>query len=56
VLEPDTSSDVSTGVLSIYDAKGVLHPMVFISKNYTPVEENYIIHRQELGTILKSLE
>jgi hypothetical protein len=43
-------------VLSQYDAQGILHPMAYFSKQYTPVEAKYDIYNQELGAIVKSLD
>jgi hypothetical protein len=55
-LETDASSYVSAGVLCQYDDQGGLHCIAFLSRKYSPAEENYEIYDHGLGAIVKSLE
>jgi hypothetical protein len=43
VLETDAWSYVSTGVLSQYDDRQILHPLAYFSKKYSPAKANYEI-------------
>jgi hypothetical protein len=40
VLETDTLSYISAGVLSQYNDQGVLHSLAFFSKKHSPTKEN----------------
>jgi len=55
IIETDTSSYVSAGVLSQYDDDGVLHPVAYFSKKHSPAECNYIIYDKELMAIIMAL-
>jgi hypothetical protein len=54
MMETDTSSSVSMGILSSFDDQGILHQVAFFSKMHTPVEMHYNIHEQEQGAIIVS--
>ncbi len=56
ILETDSSDYVNGGVLSQYDDEGVLHPVVFYSKNMSSAECNYEIYDKELLTIIRAFE
>jgi len=56
VVETDASDFVSAAVLSQYDDKGTLHPMVFFSKKHSPAECNYEIYDKELMAIVWAFE
>ena len=56
VAETDTSDYVSEGVLSHPDDNGVLHPVAFFSKKYSPDECNYEIYDKELLATVRSFE
>ena len=56
VLETDSSDYVNGSVLSQADDNGVLHPVVFYSKNLLPAEYNYEIYNKELLIIVRCLE
>jgi hypothetical protein len=51
-VETDASDYVSAGVLFQYDDEGILHPVAFFSKKYSPVECNYEIYNKELMAIV----
>jgi hypothetical protein len=56
IIETDASDYVSAGVLSQRDDTGVLHPVAFFSKKYSPAECNYDIYDKELMAIIKAFE
>jgi hypothetical protein len=56
IVETDASDYVSAGVLSQYDDEGLLHPIAFFSKKYTPTEYNYEIYNKELMAIIRAFE
>ena len=56
VVETEASGYVSAGVLSQPDGNGVLCPMAFLSKKYSPTECNYEINDTELLAIVRSFE
>jgi hypothetical protein len=55
-VETDASDYVSTGVLSQYDDQGILHPVAFFSKKYSPAECNYEIYDKELMAIVRTFK
>jgi hypothetical protein len=55
-VETDASDYMSTGVLSQYDDKGILHLVTFFSKKYSPAEYNYKIYNKELMVIVCAFE
>jgi hypothetical protein len=55
-LETNASSYVSAEILSQYYNEGILHLISFFYQKHTPVEKNYKIYHEELGTILNGLE
>ena len=55
-METDASDYVSAGILSQYDDNGILHPVAFFSKKYSPAECNYEIHDKELMAIVRCFE
>lgn len=56
VLETDISDYILVGVLSQYDNNGILHPVAFFLKKYSPAEYNYKIYDKELMAIVWSFE
>ncbi len=56
ILETDSFDYVNGGVLSQYDDEGVLHPVVFYSKNMSPAECNYEIYDKKLLIIIRAFE
>ncbi|RYO77870.1 hypothetical protein DL764_010172 [Monosporascus ibericus] len=56
VLETDASDWASGGVLSQYDAQGILRPVAFFSAKHNPAECNYEIYDKELLAIIKAFE
>jgi hypothetical protein len=56
ILETDASDYVSARVLSQYDDEGLLYPVAFFSKKYSPAECNYEIYDKELLVIIRSFE
>ena len=56
IVETDASDYVSVGMMSQYDADGILHPVAFFSKKHSPVECNYEIYDKELMTIIRCFE
>jgi transposase InsO family protein len=56
ILETDASDWCRGAVLSQYDDEGILRPVAFLSKNFTPAELNYEIYDKELLAIVKALE
>ena len=55
-METDASDYVLAGVMSQYDADGILHPVAFFSKKHSPAECNYEIYDKELMAIIRSFE
>ena len=53
LVESYASEYVSVGVMSQHDSNGILHPVAFFSKKYTPIEYNYEIYDKELMTIIR---
>jgi hypothetical protein len=56
IVETDTSNYISTGILSQYNDKGILHPVAFFSKTHTLAEYNYEIYDKELISIIRAFE
>ena len=56
IVEIDTSDYVSTGVLSQYNNKCILHPVAFYSKKHSEIECNYKIYNKELMAIIRYFE
>ena len=56
IVETDSSDYVSSRVLSQLGDNGLLHPVVFFSKNLNPAECNYEIYDKELLAIIRSFE
>jgi hypothetical protein len=56
IVETDASNYVSAGVLSQYDDDGILHPVTYFSKKYSPAECNYEIYDKELIAIVRAFE
>jgi hypothetical protein len=55
-VETDASDYVSAGVLSQYDDEGILYPVTFFLKKYSPAECNYEIYDKELIAIVRTFE
>ena len=56
MVEIDASDYVSEGILSQYDAQGVLHSIAYFFKKHSPVECNYEIYDKELMAIVRAFE
>ena len=56
IVETDASDYVLAGMMSQYDANGILHPVVFFSKKYSPMEYNYEICNKEPMAIIRCFE
>jgi hypothetical protein len=56
VIETDASDWVGAGILSQYDDDGVLRPVAYFSKKFTPQECNYEIYDKELLAIIRAFE
>ncbi len=56
ILETNFSNYVNGEVLSQYDDEGILHPVIFYSKNMIFAECNYEIYDKELLTIIRCLK
>jgi hypothetical protein len=56
VVETDSSGYNVGGVLSQYDAEGVLQPCAYFSKRNSPAECNYEIYDKELLAVIRCLE
>ena len=56
IMETDSSDYVSSGVLFELGKDGLLHPVVFFSKNLNLVECNYEIYDKELLAIIQYFE
>ena len=56
IMEMDASDYISAGVMSQYDADGILHPVAFFSKKHSPVKCNYKIYDKELMAIIHYFE
>jgi hypothetical protein len=56
IVETDASNYVSAGVLSQYDDDGILHPVAYFSKKYSPAECKYEIYDKELMAIIRAFE
>ena len=55
-METDASDYVLAGMMSQYDADGILHPVAFFSKKHSPAECNYEIYNKELMAIIRCFE
>ena len=53
IVETDLFDYVSSRVLSQLGNNGLLHPVVFFSKNLNPSECNYEIYNKELLAIIR---
>ena len=56
IVETDFSDYISAGIMSQYDDNGVLHPVAYFSKKYSPAECNYEIYDKELIAIIRCFE
>ena len=56
VVKTDALDYVSAGIFSQYDDEGILHPVAFYSKKYSPAECNYEIYDKELMAIVRAFE
>ena len=56
IVEPDASDFAIGSVLSQFDNNGVLHPIAFHSRRFSPPEINYDIHDKELLAIIDSFK
>ena len=55
IVEADASKYASGAVLIQEDENGKKHPYAFISKTFSPTEQNYAIWNRELLAILHTL-
>ncbi len=56
ILKTDFSNYVNDEVLSQYDDEGILHSVIFYSKNMVFAECNYEIYDKELLIIIRCLK
>ena len=52
MVKTNSSNYISTSVMSQYNNKGVLHPVIFFSKKLLVTKYNYKIYNKELLTII----
>jgi RNase H-like domain found in reverse transcriptase len=52
-IKIDTLDYISSSIFSQKDKYSVLHPIMFISKKYNPVEYNYKIYNKKLFIIVR---
>jgi hypothetical protein len=55
VVKANSSNYITRGILSQYNEEGVLHPIVYFSKQLSPAEYNYKIYNKELLAIISEL-
>ena len=55
-IETDKSKYATGAVLTQLDSNGTRHPISFISKTFSPAEQNYEIYDRELLAIIRALE
>ena len=55
-IETDASKYATGAVLTQLDANGDRHSVSFISKTFSPVEQNYEIYDRKLLVIIRALE
>ena len=55
-IETDASKYATGAVLTQLDSNGARHPILFISKTFSPAERNYEIYDRELLAIIRALE
>ena len=55
-IECDASKYATGAVLTQLDSNGDRHPCAFISKTFSPTEQNYEIYDRELMAIIRALE
>jgi hypothetical protein len=56
IVETDTSDYISASILLQYDDEGILYPVTFFSKKYSPAEYNYEIYNKQLMAIVRAFE
>jgi len=56
IIETDASDHVSAGLISQYDADGVLHPVAYFPKKHSLAEWNDDLYDKELMAMIKALE
>ena len=56
IVEPDASDFACGGVLSQKDSSGLVRPIAFLSKKFSPAEINYEIHDKEMLAIIICLK
>ena len=56
IVETDALDYISASILSQYDDEGILHPVAFYSKKYSPAKCNYEIYDKELLAIVQAFE
>ena len=52
----DASDYIYVGILEQQDKEARWHPVAFLSKKMTPMEENYDIHDKELLAVIRATE
>ena len=55
-IELDASKYATEAVLSQLDLNGDRHPVAFLSKTFSPAEQNYEIYDRELLAMIHALE
>ena len=56
VLETDASGAAMGAILSQRQTDGRLHPIAYMSKSFSPAEQNYDTHNKELFAIVAALQ
>ena len=56
IVETDASDYFSVGVMSQYDADGILYSVAFFSKKHSPAECNYEIYDKTLMAMIRCFE
>ena len=56
IMETDSSGYINSKVISRLGNDGLLHPIIFFSKNLNPAECNYEIYNKELLAIIWCFE
>jgi hypothetical protein len=54
-IETD-ASDLALGATALQERDGKWHPVAYLSRKFTSVEENYDVHDKELLAIVVALE
>jgi hypothetical protein len=56
IVDTNTSDYISASIILQYDDEGILYPVTFFSKKYTPAEYRYEIYNKELMAIIRAFQ